>query len=517
MAAQRTSRIALGPAVLVPNLRHPLAQASAIATLEQLAPGPDRGRDRHRFHGPHGDGHRAAHVGVDARATSNSCRALLRGEKVEIDGGDGADVARPEFAPPFPISTPIVIAANGPKGMAVAHEFGDGIMTIGAGEPDFDWCSVLAFGTVLDEGESPSSERAFAAAGPALTVVYHAMYEGDPASVEGLPGGVEWRKRLEQIPEAERHLAIHKDHMVRVTERDPPLLDGDLLKAFTWTGEAAEVRMRIDALGRRGRHRVAVRADGPGRVRGSCTRSGRWRRLAAGDAREARALRREHGRVGHARSARSRSPRQAEAAGFDSIWAGEHVVLPDPQAPPSPMAPQDPALDPLLALTWAAAHTTTLRLATGIVILPQRNPVVLAKQIASLDVLSGGRFTLGLGVGYLEPEFRAIGADFANRGAVTDDFVDAMQHLWYDEHPEFHGRFADFCRRRRVPAAGAATDPDRLRCALAACVSPHRRARPRLVRLLDDPRAARGVSRRPCAWPRPRSSGPTRSGRWRSR
>ncbi len=136
--------------------------------------------------------------------------------------------------------------------------------------------------------------------------------------------------------------------------------------------------------------------------------------------------------------------RAAEAAGFDSIWVGEHVVLPDPQVPPSPMAPQDPALDPLLVLTWAAAHTSTLRLATGIVIVPQRNPVVLAKQIASLDVLSGGRLIVGLGVGYLEPEFRAIGADFDNRGAVTDDYVEAMQHLWYDEHPEFHGRFAEF-------------------------------------------------------------------------
>ena len=133
-----------------------------------------------------------------------------------------------------------------------------------------------------------------------------------------------------------------------------------------------------------------------------------------------------------------------EAAGFESLWAGEHVVLPDPQAPPSPMAPQDAALDPLVALTWAAAHTSTIRLATGIVIVPQRNPVVLAKQIASLDVLSRGRFTLGVGVGYLEPEFRAIGADFANRGAVTDEYLDAMEHLWYDEHPAFHGRFADF-------------------------------------------------------------------------
>jgi probable F420-dependent oxidoreductase len=134
----------------------------------------------------------------------------------------------------------------------------------------------------------------------------------------------------------------------------------------------------------------------------------------------------------------------AEAAGFDSVWAGEHVILPDPQVPPSPMSPQDPALDPLLALTWAASATTSIRLATGIIILPQRNPVVLAKQIASVDMLSRGRFIFGVGVGYLEPEFRAIGANFEDRGAVTDDFLDAMTHLWYDEHPEHHGPFSEF-------------------------------------------------------------------------
>ena len=134
----------------------------------------------------------------------------------------------------------------------------------------------------------------------------------------------------------------------------------------------------------------------------------------------------------------------AEAAGFDSVWAGEHVVLPDPQVPPSPMGPQDPALDPLLALAWAGARTTTIRLATGIVILPQRNPLVLAKQVASLDVLSGGRVMLGVGAGYLEPEFRAVGANFADRGAVTDEYLDAMHALWYDRHPAYHGRFADF-------------------------------------------------------------------------
>ena len=136
--------------------------------------------------------------------------------------------------------------------------------------------------------------------------------------------------------------------------------------------------------------------------------------------------------------------RAAEQAGFDSVWAGEHLVVPDPQVPPSPMAPQDPVLDSLLALTWAAAHTATIRLATGIVILPQRNPVLLAKQVATLDVLSGGRVMLGVGAGYLEPEFRAVGVNFAERGAVTDEYLDAMRALWYDEHPEFRGRFASF-------------------------------------------------------------------------
>ena len=135
--------------------------------------------------------------------------------------------------------------------------------------------------------------------------------------------------------------------------------------------------------------------------------------------------------------------RAAEDAGFDSVWAGEHVVLPDPQVPPSPMGPRDPALDPLLALAWAAAHTG-LRLATGIIILPQRNPVVLAKQLASLDVLSGGRVVFGAGVGYLEPEFRAIGANFGRRGQVTDEFLDAVETLWYDEHPAVHGEFVSF-------------------------------------------------------------------------
>ena len=97
----------------------------------------------------------------------------------------------------------------------------------------------------------------------------------------------------------------------------------------------------------------------------------------------------------------------AEAAGFESVWTGEHVVLPDPQVPPSPAPPQERMLDPAVALAWVAAHTERLRLGTGIIILPQRNPLVLAKELASVDVVSGGRLTFGLGAGYLKPEFDA--------------------------------------------------------------------------------------------------------------
>jgi probable F420-dependent oxidoreductase len=125
----------------------------------------------------------------------------------------------------------------------------------------------------------------------------------------------------------------------------------------------------------------------------------------------------------------------AEELGYDSWWAGEHVVLPTPQAPPSPAAPETPILDPLVHLAYVAALTRTMALATGIIIVPQRNPVVLAKQVASLDVASGGRFWFGIGVGYLEPEFRAIGARFDDRGPRTDEYLEAMQALWTQAPP----------------------------------------------------------------------------------
>lgn len=134
----------------------------------------------------------------------------------------------------------------------------------------------------------------------------------------------------------------------------------------------------------------------------------------------------------------------AEEAGFESLWAAEHVVLPDTQGPRSPMAPNDRILDPLIALTYLAAHTSRVRLGTGIIILPQRNPLVLAKEMASLDELSGGRLICGIGVGYLEPEFRALGIPFTDRGARADDYLAAMRAIWTQPKPAYHGRFVSF-------------------------------------------------------------------------
>ncbi|MGH0033228.1 MAG: TIGR03619 family F420-dependent LLM class oxidoreductase [Myxococcota bacterium] len=147
----------------------------------------------------------------------------------------------------------------------------------------------------------------------------------------------------------------------------------------------------------------------------------------------------------------ARVARAAEAAGYDSVWTGEHVVLPDPQAPPSPAPPEMPMLDPAAALSFLAGHTKTIHLATGIIILPQRNPLVLAKELASVDVVSGGRLWFGLGAGYLKAEFDAIGAPFDDRGARTNEAIEVMRALWCQESPAFDGRFWSFSGVQAMP------------------------------------------------------------------
>ncbi len=142
-----------------------------------------------------------------------------------------------------------------------------------------------------------------------------------------------------------------------------------------------------------------------------------------------------------------------EAAGFESAWTVDHVVVPEgyqsayPYSDDGKMAGGKndmPIPDPLIWMAYAAAATSKINLATGILIVPQRNPVVAAKQIATLDLMSGGRVLLGIGVGWLEEEFNAIGVPFGDRGRRTDEYVATMQALWATDQSSFDGEFTRF-------------------------------------------------------------------------
>lgn len=152
-----------------------------------------------------------------------------------------------------------------------------------------------------------------------------------------------------------------------------------------------------------------------------------------------------------------------EEAGFESAWTVEHTVLPEGYKSPYPYSSDGkiaggandiPLPDPLIWMAYVAAHTSTIKLATGILILPQHNPVITAKQVATLDLMSGGRIIIGIGVGWLAEEFDALGVDFASRGARTDEYVAAMRVLWSDDAPTFSGEFVSFkgayCRPQPV-------------------------------------------------------------------
>ncbi|MER5859589.1 LLM class F420-dependent oxidoreductase [Streptomyces sp900105245] len=160
--------------------------------------------------------------------------------------------------------------------------------------------------------------------------------------------------------------------------------------------------------------------------------------------------------------------RAAEAHGFARLWAGEHVVLVDAPVSRYPYSddgriavPSDADwLDPLLTLSFAAAVTERIGLATGVLLLPEHQPVVVAKQAATLDVLSAGRLTLGVGIGWSADEFAALGVPFAGRGRRTEEYLAAMRAVWRDDVATFEGEFTRFrdirvnpkpVRERRVP------------------------------------------------------------------
>jgi probable F420-dependent oxidoreductase len=149
----------------------------------------------------------------------------------------------------------------------------------------------------------------------------------------------------------------------------------------------------------------------------------------------------------------------AEACGFATLWAGEHVVMADRSESRYPYSadgqiavpPAADWLDPFAALSFAAAATQRIRVATGVLLLPEHNPVLLAKQAASLDVLCGGRLVLGVGVGWSREEFAALGIPFARRGERAREYLRAMRVLWRDDVASFEGEFVAFSSVRVNP------------------------------------------------------------------
>lgn len=153
----------------------------------------------------------------------------------------------------------------------------------------------------------------------------------------------------------------------------------------------------------------------------------------------------------------------AESAGFESLWTVEHVVVPSGYESKYPYdasgkmaggAEEFDIPDPLIWLAFVAAATERIKLGTGILIVPQRNPLVTAKEIATLDALSGGRMILGVGVGWLKEEFDALGVPFADRGRRHDDYVEAMRALWTQDKASVHNTYVSFdnCISRPRPA-----------------------------------------------------------------
>jgi len=163
----------------------------------------------------------------------------------------------------------------------------------------------------------------------------------------------------------------------------------------------------------------------------------------------------------------ARLARSAEAAGFDSLWTVEHILYPEGYESVYPYAPDgkmpgsgnNPIPDPLVWLGYAAAVTSSIGLATGISLLPERHPLTFAKEVATLDVLSGGRVTLGVGIGWLREEFDALGVPWERRGPRTEEYMEVMRRVWASDDVTFDGEFVSFRRASSNPKPKAGRVP----------------------------------------------------------
>lgn len=245
--AERTKRIKFGPAVLIPSYRHPMAQASAIATLEHIAPGRLMVGFGTGFTGRAGMGKRPLSL-ASMRTHITQVRALLRGDVVDIDGGLAQIIASGRQLPDRPINVPIYMAGQGPKARALAKEITDGLISLRGAAEGFETCLVSTNGTVLDDGEDATSQRAAAAIRPIIALAYHHRYTDDPESVKELPNGAAWLASVERVEENVRHLSVHRGHNFDVANGHDQLVDVSNAKQMTFTGTREELRERIALL-----------------------------------------------------------------------------------------------------------------------------------------------------------------------------------------------------------------------------------------------------------------------------
>lgn len=265
VAAVKTKRIELGPGVIIPSLRHVMVTASAIATLIGLAPGRVNIAIGTGFSGRLAMGQKPNKW--DFLATySRQLRGLLAGEIVEVEGAMTRMMHGPGQAPARPIEVPMLFGTAGPRGEALARELADGIFTVIPVSSGFDRQSVLVQGTVLDPGESFDSPRVIEAAGGGASVVFHRAYDrpapGRP-KLEELKGGAEWLAHIESIDPSVRHLHTHEGHLTFVNGIDRKVITGDLIKQFTFSGEADALRAKMEELESIGVTEIAFQPAGP--------------------------------------------------------------------------------------------------------------------------------------------------------------------------------------------------------------------------------------------------------------
>lgn len=258
----RTRRIGVGTAVLVPSLRHVVTTAAAIASIEAQAPGRLAVALGTGFTGRALFGRKAlSWKSVEAYVVA--LRALLRGEETQVDG-KVCKLMHPEgLVAKRPVETPLIIAASGPKGLAIANEIGDGLMCAGVVPEGARDAILLSFGTVFAAAESFSSPRVLDAIGAAIAVIYHGSYQvGGSAAVDALPGGAGWREEIEAFPEALRHLYVHEGHCFEATARDRRHMS-EALGATTFSGTPAQLRERLAGLEARGVAELVYAPMGP--------------------------------------------------------------------------------------------------------------------------------------------------------------------------------------------------------------------------------------------------------------